>query len=314
MAHFLKETDFTRAQVSEIFSLAHSFKKGRGRHTPPSLQGQSWAMIFSKSSTRTRVSFDVGINELGGHPIFLNKNDIQLGRSESVADTAKVLSRFVHGLVVRTYEHSEIEGLATEGSIPVINALTDFLHPCQIYTDAFTLAERWVEGNDFLGALKGKRLVYFGDTANNMANSWILGGAHFGMEIVLAGPESFRPSKEIDELLEKEGLPKNYVFTTDAKEAAKDADVLYTDTWVSMGQEDEAKDKIALMEPYSVTSEIMALAKPGAYFMHCLPAYVGKEVTQEVLDSPASIIFDEAENRLHTQKAIMAVLAQGVKA
>ncbi|MCL4169095.1 UNVERIFIED_CONTAM: hypothetical protein GTU68_051870, partial [Idotea baltica] len=247
MAHFLKETDFTRAQVSEIFSLAHSFKKGRGRHTPPSLKGQTWAMIFSKSSTRTRVSFDVGIHELGGHPIFLNKNDIQLGRSESVGDTAKVLSRFVHGLIVRTYEHSEIEGLAAEGSVPVINALTDFLHPCQIYTDAFTLAERWV----------GKRLAYFGDTANNMANSWILGGAHFGMEIVLAGPESFRPGKEIDALLEKEGLPKNYVFTTNAEEAAKEADVLYTDTWVSMGQENEAKEKIGLMQPYSVTSELM---------------------------------------------------------
>ncbi len=314
MAHFLKETDFTRAQVAEIFSLADSFKKGRGRHTPPSLKGQTWAMIFSKSSTRTRVSFDVGIHELGGHPIFLNKNDIQLGRSETVSDTAKVLSRFVHGLIVRTYEHSEIEGLAEEGSIPVINALTDFLHPCQIYTDAFTLAERWVENGDFLGSLKGKRLAYFGDTANNMANSWILGGAHFGMEIVLSGPEEYRPGKEIDALLEKEGLPKNYVFTTDAEEAAKNADVLYTDTWVSMGQEDEAKDKIALMQPYSVTSELMSLAKPGAYFMHCLPAYVGKEVTQEVLDSPASIIFDEAENRLHTQKAIMAVLAQGVRA
>lgn len=314
MAHFLKETDFTRAQVSEIFALADSFKKGRGRHTPPSLKGQTWAMIFSKSSTRTRVSFDVGIHELGGHPIFLNKNDIQLGRSETVGDTAKVLSRFVHGLIVRTYEHSEIEGLAAEGSVPVINALTDFLHPCQIYTDAFTLAERWVEDGDFLGSLKGKRLAYFGDTANNMANSWILGGAHFGMEIVLAGPESFRPGQEIDALLEKEGLPKNYVFTTDAKEAAKDADVLYTDTWISMGQEDEAKDKIELMQPYSVTSELLALAKPDAYFMHCLPAYVGKEVTQDVLDSPASIVFDEAENRLHTQKAIMAVLAQGLRA
>ncbi|MCH6256233.1 ornithine carbamoyltransferase [Puniceicoccaceae bacterium K14] len=314
MAHFLKETDFSREQVNEIFSLAHSFKKGRGRHTPPSLKGQSWAMIFSKSSTRTRVSFDVGINELGGHPLFLNKNDIQLGRSETVSDTAKVLSRFLHGLIVRTYAHSEIEELAAEGSIPVINALTDFLHPCQIYTDAFTLAERWGTEGNFLQSLKGKRLAYFGDTANNMANSWILGGAHFGMEIVLCGPESYKPGSEIDELLEKEGLPKNYVFTSDPKEAAKGADVLYTDTWVSMGQEAEAAEKIALMQPFGVTSELMALANEGAYFMHCLPAYEGKEVTKEVLDSPASIIFDEAENRLHVQKAIMAVLAQGLRA
>lgn len=314
MAHFLKETDFSREQVSEVFSLAHSFKKGRGRHTPPSLQGQTWAMIFSKSSTRTRVSFDVGIHELGGHPLFLNKNDIQLGRSETVSDTAKVLSRFIHGLVVRTFDHAEIEELAAEGSIPVINALTDFLHPCQIYTDAFTLAERWATDGKFLESLKGKRLAYFGDTANNMANSWILGGAHFGMEIVLCGPEEFRPTKEIDDLLEKEGFEKNYIFTTDPKEAAKGADVLYTDTWVSMGQEKEAADKIELMQPFSVTSELMALANEGAYFMHCLPAYRDKEVMGDVLDSPASIIFDEAENRLHTQKAIMAVLAQGLRA
>lgn len=310
MAHFLKETDFTRAQVSEIFALADSMKKGRGRHTPPALKGETWAMIFSKSSTRTRVSFDVGINELGGHPLFLNKNDIQLGRSETVSDTAKVLSRFIHGLIVRTYEHAEIEELAAEGNVPVINALTDFLHPCQIYTDAFTLAERWAKDGKFLESLKGKRLAYFGDTANNIANSWILGGAHFGMEIVLCGPEAFKPTKEIDELLAKEGLPKNYVFTTDPNEAAKGADVLYTDTWVSMGQEDEAAEKIALMQPFGVTSELMAMANDGAYFMHCLPAYKGKEVTAEVLDSPASIIFDEAENRLHIQKAIMAVLAQ----
>jgi len=314
MAHFLKETDFSLAQVSEIFSLSHSFKKGRGRHTPPSLKGQTWGMIFSKSSTRTRVSFDVGIYELGGHPIFLNKNDIQLGRSETVGDTAKVLSRFLHGLIVRTYEHAEVEELAKEGSVPVINALTDFLHPCQIYTDTFTLAERWASDGRFLESLKGKRLAYFGDTANNMANSWILGGALFGMEIVLAGPKGYEPCKEIDALLEKEGLPKNYVFTNDAREAAKGADTLYTDTWVSMGQEAESARRIEAMRPYSVTAELLKLAKPDAFFMHCLPAYKGMEVTEEVLQSKASIVFDEAENRLHTQKAIMAVLAQRARA
>ena len=313
MAQFLKESDFKPHQVSEVFSLAQSFKKGRGRHTPPVLKNQTWAMIFSKSSTRTRVSFDVGIHELGGHPIFLNKGDIQLGRSETVADTAKVLSRYVHGLIVRTYDHAEVEQLADEGSIPVINALTDFLHPCQIYTDAFTLAERWAGGSELLGCLRGRKLAYFGDTANNMANSWILGGALFGMEIHLSGPEGYRPSKEIDALLEKEGLPRNYHFTTDPEEAAKDADVLYTDVWVSMGQEAESAERLQAMKEYQVTSRLMSLAAKDAFFMHCLPAYKGMEVEDKVLDSPASIIFDEAENRLHTQKAIMAVLAEAHK-
>lgn len=313
MQHFLKETDFSYNQAAEVFSLAASFKKGRGRHTPPSLKGQTWGMIFSKSSTRTRVSFDVGIHELGGHPIFLNKNDIQLGRSETVADTAKVLSRYVHGLIVRTFDHSEVEELSTEGSVPVINALTDFLHPCQIYTDAFTLAERWADGGDLLASLKGRKLVYFGDTANNMANSWILGGALFGMEIVLCGPEEYRPGAEIDALLEKDGLEKNYVFTTDPEAAAKDADAVYTDVWVSMGQESESAERIKAMQNYQVNSKVMELANDGAYFMHCLPAYKGMEVAHEVLDSPASIVFDEAENRLHTQKAIMSVLAESAR-
>lgn len=313
MISFLKETDLKQHQVAEVFSLAAAFKKGRGRHSPPSLKGQTWAMIFSKSSTRTRVSFDVGIHELGGHPIFLNKNDIQLGRSETVADTAKVLSRYVHGLIVRTFEHSEVEQLAAEGSVPVINALTDFLHPCQIYTDAFTLAERWADGGELFASLKGRKLAYFGDTANNMANSWILGGAHFGMQIYLCGPEEYRPSKEIDALLEKEGLPRNYVFTSDPDEAAKDADVLYTDVWVSMGQESESAERLQAMKNFQVTARLMELAKPGAYFMHCLPAYKGMEVEDKVLESPASIIFDEAENRLHVQKAIMAVLSEARK-
>lgn len=313
MQHFLKETDFNYNQVAEVFSLAASFKKGRGRHTPPSLKAQTWGMIFSKSSTRTRVSFDVGIHELGGHPIFLNKNDIQLGRSETVADTAKVLSRYVHGLIVRTFDHSEVEELASEGSVPVINALTDFLHPCQIYTDAFTLAERWADGDDLLGSLKGRKLAYFGDTANNMANSWILGGALFGMEIVLCGPEEYHPSAETDAVLAASGLEKNYVFTTDPEEAATGADAIYTDVWVSMGQESESAERIKAMQAYQVNSKLMSMANEGAYFMHCLPAYKGMEVSIDVLESPASIVFDEAENRLHTQKAIMAVLAESAR-
>ena len=197
MAHFLKETDFAPNQEAEVFALSQCFKKGRGRQTPPSLKWQTWAMIFSKSSTRTRVSFDVGIHELGGHPIFLNKNDIQLGRGESVYDTANVLSRFVHGLIVRTYEQKELEELSQMGSIPVINALTDFLHPCQTYTDAFSMTERWSDGTNHLESLKGRKMAYFGDTANNIANSWILGAAMFGMELVLAGPEGYEPGEEI---------------------------------------------------------------------------------------------------------------------
>jgi ornithine carbamoyltransferase len=301
--------------VAEVFALARDLKQKRGRHTPPVLDQQTWAMIFSKSSTRTRVSFEVGVHELGGNPLFLNKNDIQLGRGESIEDTARVLSRFVHGLIVRTYEHSEVERLAAAGSIPVINALTDFLHPCQIYTDAFTAAERWAgKGGDLLGSLKGRKLAFLGDTACNMANSWILGANLFGMKISLAGPEGFAPGAEINDLLAKEGFTGGYHFTTDPFEAVKDADIVYTDVWVSMGKEEETKKRIRLMSPYAVTDKLFAAAKPDAWFMHCLPAHPGEEVMQEVLDNPRSIILDQAENRLHVQKAIMAVLAQSPRA
>jgi ornithine carbamoyltransferase len=192
----------------------------------------------------------------------------------------------------------------------VINALTDFLHPCQIYTDAFTMAERWApKGGDLLASLKGRKIAFLGDTACNMANSWILGANLFGMKISLAGPKGFEPSAEFNALLAKEGYAGGYEFTTDPMQAVKDADVVYTDVWVSMGKEEETKARIAQMAPYSVTAEVFAAAKPDALFMHCLPAHPGEEVQQEVLDNPRSIIFDQAENRLHTQKAIMAVLA-----
>ncbi|MBC2607180.1 ornithine carbamoyltransferase [Pelagicoccus albus] len=310
MQHFLKETDFTINQAAEVFTLAHALKKGRGKHTPPTLKGQSWALIFSKSSTRTRVSFDVGINELGGHPLFLNKSDIQLGRGESIYDTANVLSRFLHGLIIRTYDQSEVEEIAKLGSIPVINALTDYLHPCQIYTDAFTMAERWADGTNFLESLKGKKIAYFGDTANNIANSWILGAAMFGMELVLAGPEGYAPGEDIKATLAESGHAATWSFSNDPEAAAKDADVLYTDTWVSMGQEEESAERIEVMKPYSVTADLMKLGKPEALFMHDLPAYVGMEAQEDVLYGKQSVIFDEAENRLHTQKAIMSVLAE----
>ena len=314
MKHFLKETDFSPAQASEVFALARDLKASRGRHSSTVLRHQTWAMIFSKSSTRTRVSFEVGIHELGGNPLFLNKSDIQLGRGESIEDTARVLSRFVHGLIVRTYDHAEVERLAAAGSIPVINALTDFLHPCQIYTDAFTMAERWAapgccDAAGLFASLKGRKIAFLGDTACNMANSWILGANLFGMKISLAGPKGFEPGAEINALLAKEGFAGRYQFTTDPVEAVKDADVVYTDVWVSMGKEEEARQRIALMAPYSVTAGLFAAARPDALFMHCLPAHADEEVQQAVLDNPRSIIFDQAENRLHVQKAIMAVLA-----
>ena len=314
MKHFLKETDFKSHELGEVFALAREFKAKRGRNATPALAGQTWAMIFSKSSTRTRVSFEVGIHELGGNPLFLNKNDIQLGRGESVEDTAKVLSRFVHGLIVRTYDHSEVERLATAGNIPVINALTDFLHPCQIYTDAFTMTERWSKNDDLLGALRGRKIAFLGDTACNMANSWILGANLFGMKISLSGPAEFAPGAELKAQLQREGFPADsYQFTTDPYQAVKDADVVYTDVWVSMGKEDEKAERSRQMSPYAVTAKLFAAAKPDALFMHCLPAHPGEEVEQAVLDNPRSIIFDQAENRLHTQKAIMAVLAKAAR-
>jgi len=316
MKHFLKETDFRPHEVAEVFALAADLKRKRGRHTPPVLAQQTWALIFSKSSTRTRVSFEVGIHELGGNPLFLNRNDIQLGRGETIEDTARVLSRFVHGLVVRTFDHSDVERLASAGSVPVINALTDFLHPCQIYADAFTMAERWSKsaGGDLLGSLRGRKIAFLGDTACNMANSWILGAGLFGMKLALAGPKEFAPGGEIRDLAQKEGFADCFEFTTDPREAVRDADVVYTDVWVSMGKEEETKARIAQMSPYQVTEDLFAAAKPDAHFMHCLPAHAGEEVTQGVLDNPRSIIFDQAENRLHVQKAIMAVLAQTPKA
>jgi ornithine carbamoyltransferase len=315
MKHFLKETDLRHPALAEVFALARELKQKRGRHTPPVLAGQTWAMIFSKSSTRTRVSFEVGIHELGGNPLFLNRNDIQLGRGESIEDTARVLSRFVHGLIVRTYDHGDVERLAAAGTIPVINALTDFLHPCQIYTDAFTAAERWAApGGDLLDSLKGRKIAFLGDTACNMANSWILGANLFGMNISLAGPKGFEPGVEVQAVLAKEGWTGRYHFTSDPYEAVAGADIVYTDVWVSMGKEEETKERIRLMAPYAVTGKLFAAAKPDALFLHCLPAHPGEEVMQEVLDNPRCIIFDQAENRLHMQKAIMAVLAQRPRA
>jgi ornithine carbamoyltransferase len=309
MRHFLKETDFSRAEVAKIFALARELKRKRGKHAKP-LAGQTWAMIFAKSSTRTRVSFEVALHELGANPLFLNTNDIQIGRGETIHDTAKVLSRFVHGLIVRTYAQADLEELAEHGGLPVINALTDYLHPCQIYTDAFTAAERWAgPKGDLLASLRGRKIAFLGDTRFNMANSWILGAHLFGMKIALAGPKGYAPGATIcDEAMR---IGAEFDFTTDPREAVEGADIVYTDVWTSMGQEKEAAARRKRLMPYQVNEKLFALAKKDAWFMHCLPAHAGEEVTQDVLDNPRCIIFDEAENRLHVQKAILVQLAGG---
>jgi len=311
MKHFLKGTDLSPGDLGEVFSLAREFKRGRGRVPTPVLSGQTWALIFAKSSTRTRVSFEVGIHELGGHTLYLNRNDIQLGRGESVEDTARVLSRLVHGIVIRTFGQDEVESLAAAGSVPVVNGLTDFLHPCQMYSDAFTAAERWAgPGSDLVAALRGRKIAFLGDTCFNMANSWILGASLFDMRISLAGPQGFEPGAQIRALLKAEGRAADFRFTVDPREAVTDADIVYTDVWTSMGREDEAEARAGTMRPYAVTAGLFAAAKPDALFMHCLPAHPGHEVEQAVLDNPRSVIFDEAENRLHVQKAILAVLSE----
>ena len=313
MNHFLKSTDFSAQEVDEVMSLAKQFKEQRLARAPASLLNQSWGMLFFKSSTRTRVSFEVGIQELGGNALYLNNRDVQISRGETIADTARVLSRYLHGIIIRCYDHALLEEFAASGSIPVVNALSDFLHPCQIYADAFTLAERWSEGGNLFTSLRGKKIAFLGDTACNMANSWMLGGALFGMEVALAGPQSYHPGSKISDTIAEAGLSPTWTFSTDPHEAAKGADVIYTDVWVSMGMEDEKEERLNTLNPYQVNSEIMAQAKENALFLHCLPAHVGQEVTQDVLDSAASVIFDQAENRLHVQKAILSNLAQSTK-
>ena len=309
LSHFLKLTDLNLEKLSEALELAASLKAHRGQPAERPLEGQTWALLFHKSSTRTRVSFEVGIHELGGHAMILDQNRMQTGRGETVADTAKVLSRYIHGIIIRTFDHSFLEEFAQQGSIPVVNALTDLLHPCQVLSDLLTLSERWGKPGSLLQSLKGRKLAFFGDCSSNMAHSWILGGALAGMEIALSGPAAYAPDAQVDALLEAAGLPCNYTFTTDASAAAAGADVVYTDVWVSMGDEAEREQRLAEMAPYQVSASIMATAQPGAFFMHCLPAHEGEEVASEVYHSPASIVFDQAENRLHAQKAILSFLA-----
>lgn len=296
--HLLNLLDYSTADIYEILHLANSLKAAYKRGKKHELlKGKTLAMIFTKSSTRTRVSFEMGMHQLGGHSLFLSGNDIQLGRGETIADTARVLSRYgIDGVMIRTFLQSDVEELAKYGNFSVINGLTDDFHPCQALTDIFTVAENF-------GHLNGIKLAYFGD-GNNMAHSLMLAGAKTGMEVVICSPEGYRPDPEITAAAQKFG---NVTVTDNVEEAATDADALYTDVFFSMGQEKNPEKEKALM-PYQVNSAVLGMAKKNAVFMHCLPAHRGEEVTETVIDSTHSVIFQEAENRLHVQKAIMCLL------
>ncbi|MDD4495422.1 MAG: ornithine carbamoyltransferase [Eubacteriales bacterium] len=293
-------------EIEEIFELAAKLKSELKSGIPhPMLKGKTLAMIFTKSSTRTRVSFETGMYQLGGNAIFLSSSEIQLGRGESIQDTAKVLSRYVDGIMIRTFKQSDVEDLVKYGTVPVINGLTDLLHPCQVLADLFTVLE-------YKGKLKGLKLAYVGD-GNNMANSLLNGCTKCGMDVAIASPENYSCDSNIIENARKfaEKSGSKVLITVNPEEAVKDADVVYTDTWVSMGQESQKEQKLKVFMPYQVNSKLFSLAKKDAMFLHCLPAYRGFEVTEEIIDGPNSAIFDEAENRLHVQKAVMALVMGG---
>ena len=244
----------------------------------------------------------------------INSSDLQISRGETVPDTARIMGRYLHGIVIRTFGQDIVEDFAKYSGLPVVNALTDLLHPCQSYTDIFTMSEYFGGGESDIDSVKGRKLVFFGDTACNMAYSLALTGSMFGVNVVLCGPEEFKPKPVLDKLFKDAGIPKNYSFTSNPEEAAKDADVLYTDVWVSMGKEDEKAARIKAMSPYQVNSKLFKLASKDAVFMHCLPAHAGEEVSADVLEGNRSIIFDQAENRLHVQKAVLGTLARMNKA
>jgi ornithine carbamoyltransferase len=303
---FISIHDYSAADVAEIFRLAADMKRNQEKYAD-ALRGKTLAMIFEKSSTRTRVSFEVGMFQLGGHALFLSARDIQLGRGETIYDTAKVLSRYVDGIMARTFAHRTVTDLAEYASIPVINGLTDLLHPCQGMTDYFTASEH-------LGELRGKKIAYIGD-GNNMAHSLMFGAPKVGMDIAVATPKGYEPNPEVvaKAKADAEAAGTKVEVTNSIEEAARGADVIETDVWASMGQEEEAAKRVRDFEGWQVDSSLMQKANKGAIFMHCLPAHRGEEVSAEVCDSPQSVIFDEAENRLHVQKAIMYVLMKDRK-
>jgi ornithine carbamoyltransferase len=303
MKHLISLHDLSVEEIESILKLAEKLKRQLKEGVSHQLlKGKTLGMIFTKSSTRTRVSFEAGLYQLGGYPLFLSSNDIQLGRGESIYDTAQVLSRYIDGIMIRTFAHSDVEDLAKYGNIPVINGLTDLMHPCQILADLLTVYEH-------KGTLKGLKLAYIGD-GNNVANSLLHGCAKVGMDIAVASPKGYQCDSEIvSEALEDAKVSgSNILLTEDPVEAIKDADAVYTDTWISMGQEAEKQERINIFMPYQVNKELFSKAHEDAIFLHCLPAYRGYEVTEDVIDGPQSVIFDEAENRMHVQKAIMALL------
>ncbi len=304
---FIEIHDYTADEVLEIFKLAADMKKNRDKYRD-ALKGQALAMIFEKSSTRTRVSFEVGMYQLGGHALFLSARDIQLGRGEPIYDTAKVLARYVDGIMARTFAHKTVTDLAEYASVPVINGLTDLSHPCQAMTDYFTAYEK------FDGKLKGKKIAYVGD-GNNMAHSLMFGAPKVGMDIAVATPKGYSPDPEVVVLAkaDAETAGTKIILTDSIEEAVKDADVVETDVWASMGQEAEAEKRQKDFAGWIVDRDLMSRAKKQAIFMHCLPAHRGEEVAAEVIDSDQSVIYDEAENRLHVQKAIMYVLMKDRK-
>lgn len=291
-------TDFSASELDALFTLAEAMRAGTCKKKP--LAGKSLAMIFMKSSTRTRVSFEVGAWQLGGHAMFLSPRDVQLGRGEPVEDTARVLSRYVDGIMIRTYAHSDVEQLAKYSDVPVINGLTDLVHPCQVLADILTIRQNF-------GTHEGKRVAWIGD-GNNMANSWINAASVLGFELVLACPEDYSPDKTILERARRSG---NVKLVRDPNEAADGADVINTDVWASMGQEEEQAIRENVFKNFCVDSRLMKRAKKDAIFLHCLPAHRGEEVAADVIDGPQSRVWDEAENRLHIQKAIMAALMGG---
>lgn len=306
LEHFISIHDITVDEFHHLIDLGLKLKKEKKQGIPHHiLKGKTLAMIFTKSSTRTRVSFETGMYQLGGFPMFLSSNDIQLGRGESIYDTANVLSRFVDGIMIRTYDHQDVLDLAKYGTVPVINGLTDLLHPCQVMADLMTVYEH-------KGKLEGLKLAYIGD-GNNMTHSLLYGCAKAGMDISVATPKNYEPDAEIVANAKEDAKQtgSNIVVTYDPVEAISGADVVCTDTWVSMGQEAEKAERIKVFGDYQINADLFAKSKDDSIFIHCLPAYRGYEVTEDVIDGPRSVIFDEAENRLHAQKAVMAAVMGG---
>lgn len=304
MKHLLTMQDLNKEEILQILDLADQLKYERKHQIPHRhLEGKSVGLIFQKSSTRTRVSFETGIYQLGGQPLFLSSRDLQIGRGEPVQDTARVLSRYLDMIMIRTFDQKEVEDLAKYGSIPVINGLTDYSHPCQVLADLMTIRERY-------GILEGLKMCYIGD-GDNMANSLIVGGLLVGMQVSVATPVDYKPDAKVMD------FAKDYAtfsWTSEPKEAIKDADVVITDTWASMGMEEEKEIRQKAFQGYTIDDDLMALAKPQAMVQHCLPAYRGQEITEKVFEDHADEIFEEAENRLHAQKAVMVLLMKGEKA